>query len=144
MNADRMLKTKDPYSSIFAPPATPERVQAGHQLFNEQCAACHGQDATGGMAPNLTKGEFAHGASDWGLYRTITHGIPGTPIQARNLPVETLLATSCLQRREANSCESDPYNVLFWFSESSLQLPGLFQMYSLTAVIFASPRKILS
>jgi alcohol dehydrogenase (cytochrome c) len=90
MNADRMLKTKDPYSSIFAPPATPERVQAGHQLFNEQCAACHGQDATGGMAPNLTKGEFAHGASDWGLYQTITHGIPGTPMQARNLPVDTV------------------------------------------------------
>ncbi len=29
MNADRMLKTKDPYSSIFAPPATPERYKPG-------------------------------------------------------------------------------------------------------------------
>ena len=38
MNADRMLKTKDPYSSIFAPPATPERVQAGHQLFRTRKA----------------------------------------------------------------------------------------------------------
>ncbi|PYV57369.1 MAG: hypothetical protein DMG97_13290 [Acidobacteria bacterium] len=38
MNADRMRKTKDPYSSIFAPPATPERVQAGHQLFRTRKA----------------------------------------------------------------------------------------------------------
>jgi mono/diheme cytochrome c family protein len=76
-----MLKTKDPYAAISAPEATPERVRAGHELFNQQCAPCHGVDATGGMAPNLTKGEFVHGASDWGLYKTITRGIPGTPMQ---------------------------------------------------------------
>jgi mono/diheme cytochrome c family protein len=81
-----MLKTRDPYSAISAPDATPERVRAGRELFNQQCAPCHGVDATGGMAPNLTKGEFVHGASDWGLYKTITRGIPGTPMQARNLP----------------------------------------------------------
>jgi alcohol dehydrogenase (cytochrome c) len=81
-----MLNTRDPYSAISAPEATPERVHAGRELFNQQCAPCHAVDATGGMAPNLTKGEFVHGASDWGLYKTITRGIPGTPMQARNLP----------------------------------------------------------
>src|SRR5690349_19077109 len=65
-NADASLifKTKDPYSGVFAPAGTPQRVQAGHELFNQQCAACHGVDAKGGMAPNLSKGEFSHGASD--------------------------------------------------------------------------------
>jgi alcohol dehydrogenase (cytochrome c) len=83
-----IFKTKDPYSAIFAPEATPERVRQGRELFNQQCAPCHGEDAHGGMAPNLTTGEFRHGASDWALNRTITHGIPGTPMQASSLPVE--------------------------------------------------------
>ena len=86
VNSTFLYKSRDPYSGIFAAAPTPSRINAGHELFNQQCAPCHGQDATGGMAPNLTKGEFRHGASDWALYRTITYGIPGTPMQPRNLP----------------------------------------------------------
>src|SRR5215831_4016166 len=82
VDSTRLFITKDPNSGIFP---IPETAQAGRELFNQQCAPCHGLDAKGGMAPNLTKGEFIHGASDWALYRTITYGIPGTPMQARNL-----------------------------------------------------------
>ena len=81
-----IFKTKDPYSGLMAEDPTPQRVRAGRALFNQKCAPCHGVDAKGGMGPNLTRGEFAHGASDWALYRTITYGIPGTPMQARDLP----------------------------------------------------------
>lgn len=90
LDSGALLKTRDPYSAISAPEPTPDRVRAGRELFNQQCAPCHGEDAKGGMAPNLTKGEFEHGASDWGLYRTIMHGIPGTPMQARDLPVKNV------------------------------------------------------
>jgi alcohol dehydrogenase (cytochrome c) len=87
-NATYLLKTKDPYSAIFAPAPTPASIRAGRELFNQQCAPCHGEDAKGGFAPNLTKGNFSHGATDWALYRTITDGIVGTPMQARDLPAE--------------------------------------------------------
>lgn len=80
----KMVQTHDPYSALFAS-STPEKVHAGRELFNQQCSACHGVDAHGGMAPNLTKGEFAHGSSDWAIYRTITYGIPGTPMQPQKL-----------------------------------------------------------
>jgi mono/diheme cytochrome c family protein len=86
----KIFKTHDLYSAILAPDATPERVQAGRDLFNRQCSACHGVDARGGMAPNLTKGEFAHGGSDWGIYRTITYGIKGTPMQPQKLGFENV------------------------------------------------------
>jgi len=88
LNSADLLKKKDPYAVIVAPEATPARVNAGRELFSQQCAVCHGEDARGRFGPDLTKGEFRHGASDWALYRTITHGIPGTPMVAHNLPVE--------------------------------------------------------
>jgi alcohol dehydrogenase (cytochrome c) len=69
LNSADLLKKKDPYAVIVAPEATPARVNAGRELFSQQCAV-------------------RHGASDWALYRTITHGIPGTPMVAHNLPVE--------------------------------------------------------
>jgi alcohol dehydrogenase (cytochrome c) len=84
----QLLATRDPYAGITAPPSTPARVQAGRQLFSQQCAECHGGDAMGGFAPNLTAGNFTHGASDWALYQTIAHGIPGTSMQGHDLPLQ--------------------------------------------------------
>src|ERR1043166_10116422 len=90
VDPSRISKTHDLYSAISAPDATPERVHAGRELFNRQCSACHGVDGPGGMAPNLTKGEFAHGGTDWGIYRTITYGIKGTPMQPQKLGFENV------------------------------------------------------
>jgi alcohol dehydrogenase (cytochrome c) len=84
-----LIASKDPYGSIKAPAATPARVGAGHEVFGQQCAVCHGDDARGRVGPDLTKGDFRHGASDWALYRTITRGIPGTPMLGHDLPFET-------------------------------------------------------
>jgi mono/diheme cytochrome c family protein len=84
-----LYKTHDPYSAIFVS-ANPERVRFGRELFNQQCSPCHGVDARGGMAPNLTKGEFTHGGSDWAIYRTIKYGIPGTPMQPQTLGFENV------------------------------------------------------
>jgi alcohol dehydrogenase (cytochrome c) len=89
VDSGRLYRIKDPYSSIFARP-TPERVREGRELFNQQCAPCHGIDARGGMAPNLSRGDFSHGASDWALYQTIAYGIPGTPMQPPKLPFQSV------------------------------------------------------
>ncbi len=72
------------HGSIAGTPfSSPEDVKAGAQSFRSQCAACHGLDASGGSnGPSLTTGTFKHGDSDEALFRTITKGVPGTPMVA--------------------------------------------------------------
>lgn len=90
LDTDLIFETKDPYSAVISPPASPARVRAGREFFHQQCSPCHGDEGGGGSGPNLINGEMRHGASDWALYRTITHGIPGTPMRESGLPPETV------------------------------------------------------
>src|SRR5688500_8479760 len=55
----------------------PELAQ-GANLFVEKCSACHGDTAKGGRGPDLTTGQWKHGATDAELVRNITKGISGT------------------------------------------------------------------
>lgn len=55
----------------------PQVIQEGMAAFRANCAYCHGMDARGMRAPDLT-GVFARGATEEGLYRTVRRGIPGT------------------------------------------------------------------
>ena len=41
---------------------TREQAAKGEQIYNDQCAKCHGPEASGADAPTLSGGEFA---SDW-------------------------------------------------------------------------------
>jgi len=54
-----------------------DRVAAGKQLFAENCAACHGADATGGIGPDLTDKQFKFGGSRDDLTESISGGRPG-------------------------------------------------------------------
>jgi alcohol dehydrogenase (cytochrome c) len=74
----RLLRTGDPYSSIYNPATSPADQVRGQQLFAGICARCHGPDAGGGMGPALVGRALLHGHSDWAMYRTITGGVPGT------------------------------------------------------------------
>lgn len=60
--------------SWFEPTAAPrpEQVQRGRRLYLDNCAHCHGVDATGDEGPDL------HGVqmSDRYIARLITHGLP--------------------------------------------------------------------
>lgn len=68
--------TSNPYS-------TPEDRIAGMRSFSSACAACHGREGAGGSnGPSLTTGTFKHGGSDGDLFRTITKGVPDTPMAA--------------------------------------------------------------
>jgi cytochrome c oxidase cbb3-type subunit III len=54
-----------------------DQVAAGKQLFAQNCAACHGADATGGIGPDLTAKTFKFGRSDDAITTTIKGGRPG-------------------------------------------------------------------
>jgi putative heme-binding domain-containing protein len=56
---------------------SPQVIQEGMAAFRANCAYCHGMDARGMRAPDLT-GVFANGATEEGLYRVVRRGIPGT------------------------------------------------------------------
>ena len=61
----------------------PDAVKAGHALYLEKCAVCHGQDATGGMAANLRHSRSVGRGSDAGLFQIIRKGFPGSAMPAQ-------------------------------------------------------------
>ena len=58
-----------------------EAIRSGTALFRARCADCHGMDARGVRAPDLTA-VWASGRTDPALFRTIRGGIPGTQMPA--------------------------------------------------------------
>lgn len=62
----------------------PQVIQEGMAAFRANCAYCHGMDARGMRAPDLT-GVFAGGATEEGLYRLVRRGIPGTEMPPANV-----------------------------------------------------------
>jgi putative heme-binding domain-containing protein len=59
----------------------PEAIRAGMGLFRGRCAECHGIDARGVRAPDITQ-VWASGRTDAGLVKTIKEGVPGTEMPA--------------------------------------------------------------
>lgn len=64
-------------------------AQDGRSLFLEQCARCHGQTGDGQGTEQLDRparsfreGGFSFGDTELAIFRTITHGIPGSPMPA--------------------------------------------------------------
>ena len=54
-----------------------ERIRAGMAGFRIRCADCHGTDAKGVRAPDITQ-VWASGRTDEGLFNTIRNGVPNT------------------------------------------------------------------
>jgi len=52
-------------------------ITKGREIFQKNCTACHGADATGGIGPDLTDSEWKYGGSDADIFRTISGGRPG-------------------------------------------------------------------
>src|ERR1700676_68206 len=84
---ERLAEVPNPFLAIESPRQSKRDVEAGAGLFREQCGACHGDEGRGGPGgPPLNNHIFRQGSSDWGLYRTITRGIPGTAMVGKQLP----------------------------------------------------------
>jgi cytochrome c oxidase cbb3-type subunit III len=59
----------------------PDAIRAGMGLFRGRCADCHGIDARGVRAPDITQ-VWVSGRTDAGLLKTIREGVPGTEMPA--------------------------------------------------------------
>jgi mono/diheme cytochrome c family protein len=57
----------------------------GGQLFETNCSACHGKNATGGSAPVLNSQQFLKSTSDDQISNLIAGGVPGTEMPAWSL-----------------------------------------------------------
>ncbi len=67
----------------------PAAIRAGAASFRVNCGVCHGLKAGGGArGPSLTSNRWSHGGSDADIFRTITHGVPGTQMPANDLENE--------------------------------------------------------
>src|SRR5262249_7205178 len=60
-------------------------IAQGEYVYKSRCSLCHGLDARGYRAPDLTTGQFSNGTSDGQLYRVITRGIPATEMPGANM-----------------------------------------------------------
>jgi len=54
----------------------------GRQLFDTNCASCHGKGATGGSGPTLNAKEFFKATSDEQMADLISVGVPGSNMPA--------------------------------------------------------------
>jgi len=64
---------------------------AGANAFRRNCASCHGAGSQSGtVGPSLATNSSLHRRSDWSLYRSIAHGIPGTAMRAHDLAPQTI------------------------------------------------------
>ena len=58
-----------------------DAIRTGMGLYRGRCADCHGMDAHGVRAPDITQ-VWASGRTDDGLFKTIKGGVPGTEMPA--------------------------------------------------------------
>src|SRR2546427_9827299 len=77
-------------ANLFAaqapPPKNPlegnaDAIRGGMGLYRARCADCHGMDARGVRAPDITQ-VWASGRTDAGLFKTVKEGVPGTEMPA--------------------------------------------------------------
>jgi putative heme-binding domain-containing protein len=59
----------------------PQAIKSGMGLYRARCADCHGMDARGVRAPDITL-VWASGRTDQGLFQTLKNGVPGTEMPA--------------------------------------------------------------
>ena len=57
---------------------SPADLAAGQNLFNTQCARCHGAGGTGGIGPAFTHPRLRRASTDDELVGVVLNGIPGT------------------------------------------------------------------
>jgi alcohol dehydrogenase (cytochrome c) len=86
-----LVDSHNAYASIVNPYVSASDLTQGGLAFRGNCAACHGADARGGeIAPTLVNRQLTHGDSDWAVYQTILHGIPGTAMAPHRLDPRTI------------------------------------------------------
>lgn len=66
-------------------------LDKGSEIFQQNCAVCHGKEAQGMVGPNLTDQYWIHGGDIKDLFKTIKYGVPEKGMiswQSKLRPVE--------------------------------------------------------
>lgn len=97
------LPTKNPLDGNAA------AVRDGMGIYRARCADCHGMDARGVRAPDLSQ-VWASGRTDDGLFRTLRTGVPGSemPFVGERTPDENVWKILAYLRTLAAPAPSDP------------------------------------
>src|SRR5215831_2802307 len=83
-------------------------IDQGDFTYKRRCSNCHGLDARGYRAPDLTTGQFVNGTSDAQLYRVITRGVPGSEMSGTNMNEDEVWALiSYLRTLELPAAKED-------------------------------------
>lgn len=51
-------------------------LETGQNIFNANCAACHGMLGEGGVGPNMTDNYWIHGGDIKDIFKTVKYGVP--------------------------------------------------------------------
>jgi putative heme-binding domain-containing protein len=101
-DASKEGKTKNPAMG------NPKAIAAGHKLFLNSCAGCHGVNAEGGRGPNLRKRGVWHPLEDDALFTIIRNGIPGADMPASNFNEEQSWQVAAFVRALASPAIENP------------------------------------
>jgi len=82
-----LVENPNPFMAITNPRTDSADVAAGAHRFAAECVSCHRE---GGAGPDLGRGVFVHGASDWALYQSVRHGIVGTAMPPHPWPLKDI------------------------------------------------------
>ena len=55
-----------------------ELASQGEEIYNANCAQCHGGEATGAIGPALNSDQFLSAVTDLQMHQLISTGVPGT------------------------------------------------------------------
>jgi cbb3-type cytochrome c oxidase subunit III len=69
--------TDEKTSTSSAPANIAKQVKQGASIFKKKCMNCHGENAQGGICPNLVDDEWKYGGTDDDIYKSISEGRPG-------------------------------------------------------------------
>lgn len=75
-NAEKKATPGPSQDELLAVFADAGRKEAGHKIFTEKCAACHGPAGGGVIGPNLTDNYWIHGAGSLtDIFQVVSEGV---------------------------------------------------------------------
>lgn len=101
------------FDEIRADEKLMEKVSSsGHQLFGDNCAACHGRDGKGGRDfPDLTDDDWLWGGGPEKIVQTMTVGVNTTHAQSRVSQMPAFGADEMLNRKQVSDVAAYVYSL---------------------------------
>ncbi|MBY5333690.1 cytochrome-c oxidase, cbb3-type subunit III [Rhizobium leguminosarum] len=110
-------------------------ASSGHQLFGDNCAACHGRDGKGGRDfPDLTDDDWLWGGGPEKIVQTMTVGVNTTHSQSRVSQMPAFGTDEMLNRKQVSDVAAYVYSL----SNSSTEAADASQIAAGREVFMAS------